>query len=172
MSASCTPQPRWPETPTRARLAPMRPPAALVVPVARGVQRARRVWWWLRRPVTIGVRVAVEDPHGALLLVRHTLPSPSPPPLLLRGLVWCYHRFSRDSFLSYPFPTPALIPSPLLPFFRLIHLLFARLFLRSSSTLALLLVLKRSGVPSNKVDCPQTSKVEGPGLSRLVLSPV
>jgi len=50
----------------------MRPPAALVVPVARGVQRARRVWWWLRRPVTIGVRVAVEDPDGALLLVRHT----------------------------------------------------------------------------------------------------
>ena len=73
---------------------------------------------------------------------RTSHPSPSSPPLLLRGLCWCYHRFSRDSFLSYPFPTPPLIPSLfLLPFFRLIHLLFARLFLRSSSILALILVL-------------------------------
>ena len=60
-------------------------------------------------------------------------------------------------FLSYPFPLHILshIFFFFLSFFRLIHLLFARIVLRSSLIVAFLLVLKRSGVASSKVDCPQ-----------------
>jgi 8-oxo-dGTP pyrophosphatase MutT (NUDIX family) len=34
--------------------------------------RARELWWRLRRPVKIGVRIAALDAGGRVLLVRHT----------------------------------------------------------------------------------------------------
>jgi len=38
----------------------------------RLIGRAARLYWWLRRPRTLGVRVLVHDDSGRIALVRHT----------------------------------------------------------------------------------------------------
>lgn len=38
----------------------------------RMLARAARVYWWFRRPRTLGVRAVVCDPAGRIALVRHT----------------------------------------------------------------------------------------------------
>lgn len=38
----------------------------------RLIGRAARLYWWLRRPRTLGVRVLVQDGAGRIALVRHT----------------------------------------------------------------------------------------------------
>jgi 8-oxo-dGTP pyrophosphatase MutT (NUDIX family) len=38
----------------------------------RLIGKAARLWWWLRRPRTLGVRALVHDDAGRIALVRHT----------------------------------------------------------------------------------------------------
>lgn len=38
----------------------------------RLIGKAARIYWWLRRPRTLGVRVLVRDDDGRVALVRHT----------------------------------------------------------------------------------------------------
>jgi ADP-ribose pyrophosphatase YjhB (NUDIX family) len=38
----------------------------------RLISRAARLYWWLRRPRTLGVRALVHDHAGRIALVRHT----------------------------------------------------------------------------------------------------
>lgn len=49
-----------------------RPPLALVQPLIRAVYTLRKTWSRIARPVTVGVRIAVFDDRGWILLVRHT----------------------------------------------------------------------------------------------------
>lgn len=38
----------------------------------RGAYWLLRVWWRIRRPITVGVRMMVVDPEGRVLAVRHS----------------------------------------------------------------------------------------------------
>lgn len=40
--------------------------------VAPTVHALRRWYWWVRRPITLGVKAVVKDQAGRVLLVRHT----------------------------------------------------------------------------------------------------
>jgi ADP-ribose pyrophosphatase YjhB (NUDIX family) len=40
--------------------------------VLKGVNLIRRTYWWLVRPITIGVRAVIVNSEGSILLVKHS----------------------------------------------------------------------------------------------------
>jgi 8-oxo-dGTP diphosphatase len=49
----------------------------LPAPILQALAPAYRLWWWVRKPTTFGVKVLLRDKAGRFLVVRHSYSDPT-----------------------------------------------------------------------------------------------